>query len=315
MLRIIDRHGGTMVIDEFDPQQGSALTADITKILNQGFQRNRPLLKCVGDAFVVTPFNCFGPKVLALRGSWGDDATESRMIAIHMGQRTRNDIPLSLPRSQFDSEALALRNRLLAWRFSHYDSVEVNPALASSTLEDRSNQIGLPLLSLAGSAEVRDKIVAALAAQAQRTADARSDTVPGEVLAAILATVRPGAVFYPDAVAQAVNQQRASELGCEVVHLPAARTLTARRAGPIIREVLELPSDVQERDSKGKRFVAEPKRLAELCRRFNTPFPEPSAQKPAAPSVPRPLSPVVVSSEDAGFWTGEDSTAIATGDQ
>ncbi len=112
-LRLLDVFGGTLVADEFDFKRDTELAATLSQILNQGFQSNRPLVKCTGEDNAPRPFTCFGPKLFALRKTFPDDATETRTLSIYMRQRTRNDIPLSLPRAQFDTEALALRNRLL----------------------------------------------------------------------------------------------------------------------------------------------------------------------------------------------------------
>ena len=66
----------------------------------------------------------------------GDDATETRILSVRMTQRTRSDIPISLPRAQFDAEALVLRTRLLAWRFANHGKIKIDPTLASPELED-----------------------------------------------------------------------------------------------------------------------------------------------------------------------------------
>ncbi|MEK6675968.1 MAG: hypothetical protein AABZ47_09985, partial [Planctomycetota bacterium] len=119
-LRLLDTYAGTLVADEFDKSADTELGADLNKILNQGFQQRRPLVKCDGENNEPRPFRCFGPKLFAFRKGFGDDATESRTLSITMRPRTRNDVPINLPRADFDAEALELRNRLLAWRFANY---------------------------------------------------------------------------------------------------------------------------------------------------------------------------------------------------
>ncbi|MBU0717385.1 MAG: hypothetical protein KJ749_03980 [Planctomycetes bacterium] len=199
-LRMLNAFGGTLLADEFDRSANTELGADLNRILNQGFQRQRPLIKCDGEDNAPRPFRCFGPKIFALRQQLGDDATESRTIFIHMQQRTRSDVPICLPHQKFHKEALAIRNRLLAWRFANLGKIKVDPRLAAPELEDRANQIGLPLLAVARSDAVRAQIVAALKEQQGAVAADRADSLPGAVFEAVLAVgeigdeVRPGAV-------------------------------------------------------------------------------------------------------------------------
>jgi hypothetical protein len=55
-------------------------------------------------------FRVFGPKIIAMRGSYDDPALESRFLTEDMGLRTlRSDIPIAQPDS-LKEEALSLRN-------------------------------------------------------------------------------------------------------------------------------------------------------------------------------------------------------------
>lgn len=97
-IRLLNLFGGTLIADEFDQRNNSDLAAELTKIINQGFQENRPLLRCEGDKNTPKPCHVYGPKAFALRKGFADDASETRRISIRMTQRSRDDIPLSLPR-------------------------------------------------------------------------------------------------------------------------------------------------------------------------------------------------------------------------
>ena len=55
ILRLVDTFGGTLLCDEFDIRD-TDLTAAVSKIVNQGFQKNRPIVKCVGDDHEPKPF-------------------------------------------------------------------------------------------------------------------------------------------------------------------------------------------------------------------------------------------------------------------
>ncbi len=156
MRRIIDLFRGTLIGDEQDSKGDSELTATCSKILCQGFQRGRPLVVCDGESNEPRPFYIYGPKLLASRRRFDDDAVESRCLTISIEQRTRKDIPKNLPRLRFDAEALELRNKLTLWRFHNWHRAKLNPALEVANVEDRLNQIAVPLLSI-----VRDETVQA----------------------------------------------------------------------------------------------------------------------------------------------------------
>ncbi len=263
VLRLLDMFGGTVVADEFDAAHNSELASDLNRILNQGFQFGRPLIKCDGENNAPRPFRCFGPKLFALRKSLGDDATESRTLSIQMQQRTRGDIPLSLPRQRFSREALELRNMLLAWRFANRGRISIDPTLADPDLEDRYNQIGLPLLSVARTADTRRQIVEALREQQGNVAADRGDTLAGAVFEAVLALVQAGRPIRPGDVAQEANRRRAAVEGVEVDKL--RQPVGAHKVGWILKGDLELP---RGRDNVGTLYGLPEARAQQLCQRF-----------------------------------------------
>lgn len=283
-LRLLDVFGGTLVADEFDQNSNTELAADLTRIINQGFQRNRPLVKCDGENNAPRPFNCFGPKLFALRKGFSDDAAETRVISITMRQRTRKDIPLSLPRERFDAEALALRNRLLAWRFANYGRIAIDPRLADVHLEDRFNQIGLTLLAISPTAETRKIIVDALTTQQGAVAADRSDTFAGEVFEIVLARLNAGVVeIRPGEVANEINRRKASVEGVGIDKLKDK--MTAHFAGKILCKDLELRR--LPKDSEGARYAIDKSRVEQLASRFGVP---PGETSPRSPTSPAPES-------------------------
>lgn len=265
IFRLIDSFGGTLVIDEFDHDKRTELTAMLTKILNQGFQRDRPLLRCVGDKFTPTPFNVFGPKLFVLRHGFHDDATESRTISIRMRHRTRKDIPINLPRAEFDREALNLRNRLLMYRFQNVGKVRINEKWNVEGLEDRYNQIASPLFAVAESERVRRQIGDALRTQQADLAADRSQGLAGEVFAAVVALSDSEGVIRPGSVADYVNRRRAKDDGVDVGWL-GYRRIDARKVANILSKVLELPREGKDVD--GAYYGLPADRDEELRNRF-----------------------------------------------
>ena len=259
VLRLVDSLGGTLIADEFDQKHHTDLAAALTQILNQGFQRNRPIVKCVGDENRPKPFRCFGPKMFAFRLGFADDATESRTLSIRMRQRTRRDIPLNPPRRQFNNEALALRNKLLAWRFANFGKVKLNPGLADPRLEDRLNQIGLPLLAVAPGQSTTSIIRMALRDMQRRIASDRLDTLAGEVWQSIVEMAKPGQIVRPGEVADRVNKRRGNSSG-------GRWAVGSEKVGRVLLHDLELE---RTRDAQGTCYRLTEERLAELRCRFD----------------------------------------------
>ena len=150
IFHTLDRFGGTLILDEADFRFSDA-TSEIVKILNNGNVKGMPVLRTMQNRdkeFNPRAFRVFGPKIIAMRGSYDDPALESRFLTEDMGLRPlREDIPISQP-DDLKEEALALRNRLLHFRFCHLFKTKPDPNALLAGVEPRMNQIVLPLLSM-----------------------------------------------------------------------------------------------------------------------------------------------------------------------
>lgn len=116
IYRMIRRWRGTIVLDEADFARSDEFS-EVVKILNCGFERNRPVIRSQRenpDNLQVLPTFC--PKVFATRRRFKDPALESRCLTEVMTETTRSDIPYLLPRRFYEEEA-ALRSKLLMFRF------------------------------------------------------------------------------------------------------------------------------------------------------------------------------------------------------
>ncbi len=160
IFRLIDTFRGTLVVDESDWRQTDA-KAEVVKILNNGNGRGFPVLRSEANGkgeFNPRAYAVFGPKIIATRGFFEDNALESRCLTEDMGQRPlREDIPISLPEA-FENEARALRNKLLLFRFRTLPRCRPNEAFVDRSLEPRLNQVFVPLLSIIDDAAVRLEI-------------------------------------------------------------------------------------------------------------------------------------------------------------
>jgi len=139
IFHVLDAFGGTLVLDEADLRFSDA-TADLTKILNNGNVKGLPVLRTMINRhreLNPTAFKVFGPKLIAMRERFTDRALESRFLTEETGGRPlRADIPIHTP-EDLKVEALALRNKLLAWRFAARRTVGPDPSRLVAGIEPR----------------------------------------------------------------------------------------------------------------------------------------------------------------------------------
>ncbi len=160
IFHTLDTFRGTLIFDEAD-FRFSDEKAELVKIFNNGNVKGFPVLRTAvtqKKEFEPRAFNVFGPKVVAMRRSFEDQALESRFFTEEMGKQSlRPDIPISLPDCQKD-EALALRNELLAYRFAMLPTLSAHETLVDPLLSPRLNQILVPLLSIVEGTDRRQTI-------------------------------------------------------------------------------------------------------------------------------------------------------------
>jgi hypothetical protein len=157
LFRILDSVRGTLIIDEGD-FRFSDEKAEIVKILNNGNARGFPVLRSEsvnGREFSPRAYAVFGPKLVSTRGFFQDRALESRCITEETGsQRLRDDIPINLT-AEYQRAALAIRNKLLMFRFRNFGKRAVDASLVDRSIEPRLAQIFVPLMSVIEDAEAR----------------------------------------------------------------------------------------------------------------------------------------------------------------
>ncbi len=188
IFHILDAFRGTLVIDEAD-FRFSDEKAEIVKILNNGNVDGLPVLRTLQDRqreFNPRAFRVFGPKIVAMRGSYDDRALESRFLTEAMGTRDlRGDVPINLPDNQ-KQEALELRNKLLLFRFYKRAQARLDASLVNPLLEPRLNQILVPLLSVIGDAKLREEFSRVASGTQAALVMERRLTVEAQVLEALL---------------------------------------------------------------------------------------------------------------------------------
>ncbi len=217
IFHTLDAFGGTLLFDEADLPYSDA-RADIVKILNNGTVQGMPVLRTVVNRFKeFNPyaFKVFGPKIVAMRGSFDDRALESRFFTEETGRRPlRADIPIHVP-NELKREALALRNRLLHFRICNLFTIHPDPAVLMADVEPRLNQAASSLLSLVDDAELRATMQRAFIADYEVTRSERTESAEAGVLRAARAAfaAAKGANANVGEVANHFNREHGAEYG------------------------------------------------------------------------------------------------------
>lgn len=190
VFRIIDTAKGTLAFDEADFSR-SDTTSEIIKILNSGFQTETPVLRSEekkgkkGKMYDPQPYNVFGPKILATRKEFADAALESRCLTFSMQERTRKDIPSNL-NEDFEVEVLAIRNKLLAFRFHKLSQgVSLQELPEEIDIESRLRQIITPLYSVV-EGDGKKKVLEFIQIKQKACAEERFNSQEGEFLRSFL---------------------------------------------------------------------------------------------------------------------------------
>lgn len=183
IFHTLDTFRGTLVFDEAD-FRFSDEKAELVKILNNGNAKGFPVLRTrVTEKREFDPqaFVVYGPKIVGMRRTYDDRALESRFLSIDMPPGKSDGVPINLPDEQ-EAEALKLRNKLLMYRLRHRHSTRLDTSLLDRSLEARTNQILLPLLSVLPDAGMRDSIRRLAGAREAQLVSERGMTSEGKLL-------------------------------------------------------------------------------------------------------------------------------------
>lgn len=234
LFRILDAVRGTLIIDEGD-FLFSDERAEIIKILNNGNARGFSVLRSeVTQRREINPtaYWVYGPKLIATRGRFQDPALESRCLTEEMGMSgLREDIPIHLPAS-YKTEALALRNKLLLFRFQNLQKMKAADQLADRSIEPRLAQVFGPLLAVVGDDDAREELRALARVLNEEKIAARGLRVEAQVLEVIR-----------EIVASGIYQPSIKEITSWLIDRHGGdyeRTVTPRWVGWVVRERLHL---------------------------------------------------------------------------
>lgn len=261
VFHTLDLFRGTLVLDETDLRYSDE-RSDMVKIFNNGTTRGMPVLRTIvsnDKEFNPRAFTVFGPKIVAMRHGFRDEALESRMITEEMGDRLpRTEMPISLPKRYAD-EARSLRNMLLMYRFRTRMAAQVDRTLVQPQLAPRVNQMFLPLLSLAPTGAARAHLLSAardMDAQLRGLKAARHEALLLPVLASYAATEADVSI---QELADEFGKRHGSTL---------ERAITARYVGSLVRTRLHLPTHKRHGTFVVPFTPTVRERITQLCARY-----------------------------------------------
>lgn len=152
IFRLLDKYRGTLVLDEADFKDTSAW-AEMVKILNNGYRPGFPVLRSdkSNERWHAHGYHVFGPKLIATRHQFADEALESRCLTTEMLPLMRQDIQLVLP-AAFQEEINELRCKLLTFRLHNLfrlKGCDFTNDLIEPGLTPRLQEVLIPLKALA----------------------------------------------------------------------------------------------------------------------------------------------------------------------
>lgn len=244
IFRILDKFRGTLVLDEADFKDSSAWV-EIVKILNNGYRPGFPVLRADKEDGKWHPhgFQVFGPKLIATRSPFQDEALESRCLTAQMLSLTRQDIPRVLPQA-FYSEVEALRSKLLTFRLANLLKLKgrtFGNELLEPDLQPRLQELLIPLKAMVDGDEAMIEALYHFIRRHQEVLLSRRRESPaGRILAALIELREEGKELSAKNIADKVNEMD-----------DEAPTLTTQKVGWLTRK---LGFD-KDKDSSTRRHV------------------------------------------------------------
>lgn len=274
IFRILDKFQGTLVLDEADFKDSSAWV-EMVKILNNGYRPNFPVLRSDKEAGRWYPhgYQVFGPKLIATRSPFKDEALESRCLTAEMMPLTRQDIPRVLP-PRFETEVADLRSKLLTFRLANLLKLKgrtFGNDLLEPNLQPRLQEILIPLKAMVDGDQAMTESLSVFIHRLQETLFSRRRESPaGRVLAAIIELHGEGTELSIRNITDKVNEMDND-----------APALTSEKVGWMTRKL----GFEKERTSKSRFIRWDEDRVRQLSSLYGLAQPPISQEKPSQPSL------------------------------
>ena len=223
IFRILEQFRGTLVLDEADFKDSSSWT-EMVKLLNNGYRPGMPVLRADKENGKWYPrsYQVFGPKLIATRYPFKDEALESRCLTAEMMPLTRDEIPRILPPA-FDTEVADLRAKLLTFRLANLTQLKgktFGNELLEPNLQPRLQEILIPLKAmLNGDRSMAEALASFVHRLQERLFTRRRESYDGKVLAAIVELHAEGTDLTSQNIANHISQtdEEAADLSADKV--------------------------------------------------------------------------------------------------
>ena len=243
IFRILEKFQGTLVFDEADFKDSSAWV-EIVKLLNNGYRPGMPVLRAEKEngRWYPRSFQVFGPKLIATRFSFKDEALESRCLTAEMMPLTRDEIPRVLPAS-FEAEVKELRSKLLTFRLANLINLKgktFGNELLEPGLQPRLQEILIPLKAMLNGDQSMTETLAIFVHRLQDTLfTRRRESLAGQVLAAMTELHDEGGDLNAQNIADKIAQGEGDS------------DVTSRKVGWIVKKL----GFIKERSGKSRQRI------------------------------------------------------------
>jgi 5S rRNA maturation endonuclease (ribonuclease M5) len=293
IYRMLKRWAGTIILDEADLQNTDEYN-EVVKILNCGFERNRPVIRALKD----NPENIqvlptYGPKVFATRRRFKDAALEARCLTEIMQETTRDDIPATL-NATFYKEQGELRSKLLLFRLRNHDKVNADDSVSLELkgIEPRLRQISACFASLfAGQPEVLADYQQFIAHHQRELIEQRANTTIGQVVEKLIASIESHTL-----ATNATLDTGELVLDVSAGDIAESLGMTPQAVGGILK-TLGLQTRQRRIDGKVRRLIVYDKAKIETLRRRYI-LPDDVAYVASVATIEDSMSEVATSSSD-----------------
>jgi len=223
IFRILEQFRGTLVLDEADFNDSSSWM-EMVKLLNNGYRPGMPVLRADKENGKWYPrsYQVFGPKLIATRYPFKDEALESRCLTAEMMPLTRDEIPRILPPA-FNTEVADLRAKLLTFRLANLTQLKgktFGNELLEPNLQPRLQEILIPLKAmLNGDQSMAEALAGFVHRLQERLFTRRRESYDGKVLAAAIELHAEGTNLTSQNIADHISQtdEEAADLSADKV--------------------------------------------------------------------------------------------------
>lgn len=255
IFRTASKWGGTMLLDEFEPD-GDSFKEML--LFLKGTVGDKVILKTEGDSKrEVKAYLAKCPKIFTSENPINNAGLQSRTIVIKM-EKNKRRIPL-YRLGKFEVEAQHLRNKLLLWRFHHLPKInldDIEYGFSELEMFDRRVQQVITPIYYFSDEETKKSITQFAQIQEEETHRERRDSLEGQIFNVIISQ-------YPNettltAIAKVINEDR-----------PMGKPMSEKRLGNIIRKVLQFPIERKGHDNASTISIGTKQdKIEELCKYF-----------------------------------------------